>query len=165
MQIKIRRWFPQGTGGPWWSYVLYWVTFQFQLSFHVTQTKLQQEHEELLNALHADARPHTHTYARSAGCVCVELTRLTSGLTGYHPSQSIMPKVSVCDGAACGARETANHGEAQRWGQGPEVAPVPTVAEGACLCSLSPHQHSWRLTPVSCWVIPASVKNKWKRTL
>lgn len=80
------------------------------------------------------------------------LTRLTSRLMGYHPSQSILPKVSVCDQSARSAAETANRREPQQWGQGSEVTPVPTVAEGVCLCSLSPHQHTrgvW--PPVNDW--------------
>lgn len=104
---------------------------------------------ELSRSTHA--HPHKQTNVRSAGWLCMGLTRLTSRLMGYHPSQSILPKVSVCERAAHRATETANLREPQRWGQGSEVTPVPTVAEGACLCSLSPHQHTHAVWPP--WII------------
>lgn len=71
--------------------------------------------------------------------------KTTSWLTGYHPSQSALPKVSVCDGwgGTGGAAETASRAETH----GSEVAPVPTVALGVCLCSPSPHQRACGVWP------------------
>lgn len=89
------------------------------------------------------AHPRKHPNVRSAGQLRMGLTRPTSWLTGYHPSWSILPKVSVCDQAACRASETASRRELQ----GSGVTPVPTVAEGACLCSLSPQQCTHGVRP------------------
>lgn len=84
------------------------------------------------------ARLHKHSEVRSAGRLGMGPPRPTSWLTGSHPSRPIPAKVSVCDGGGRRTAETAGREEAE----GSEVVPVPTVAEGACLCSLSPHQHT-----------------------